>query len=147
MLPGVQIIEHRVFNDRRGSFSESWKNSNDYMQGSYRQLNTAHSVHNVLRGMHRQDQTKFVIPVTGKIFDVALNPETGEWVGVYLDSTVGLLIPPQYAHGYWVESETAIVQYIVDSPYNKELEENFKWDAYNIEWPCVNTPILSDKDA
>jgi dTDP-4-dehydrorhamnose 3,5-epimerase len=97
--------------------------------------------------MHRQDQTKFVIPVTGKIFDVALNPETGEWVGVYLDSTVGLLIPPQYAHGYWVESETAIVQYIVDSPYNKELEENFKWDAYNIEWPCVNTPILSDKDA
>jgi dTDP-4-dehydrorhamnose 3,5-epimerase len=87
------------------------------------------------------------MPVFGRIFDVAVNPETGEWFGIELDDSTGLLIPPQYAHGYLVLSETAIVQYIVDAPYNKAEEENFKWNQYNIEWPINGTPVLSEKDS
>jgi dTDP-4-dehydrorhamnose 3,5-epimerase len=95
--------------------------------------------------MHRQDQTKLVMPLFGRIFDVALNPKTGEWCGVELDDKTALLIPPQYAHGYVVLSDTSIVQYIVDAPYNKSLEENFNWASYNIDWP-IKDVILSDKD-
>jgi len=146
LLSGVEIKHHIKNADNRGSFYESYKSNNDGMRGTYRQLNTAISKQNVIRGMHRQDQTKLVMPVTGVIFDVALEPETKKWCGVILDDNCGLLIPPQYAHGYMVLSETAIVQYIVDMPYNKSLEENFKWNQYNIEWPTTITPILSDKD-
>jgi dTDP-4-dehydrorhamnose 3,5-epimerase len=87
------------------------------------------------------------MPVTGTIFDVALDPETGKWFGIQLDDSCALLIPPQYAHGYLVLSETAIVQYIVDAPYNKSKEENFNWNKYGIEWPIKGYPILSEKDS
>lgn len=147
MLPGLKVIQHKRYADYRGSFCETWKTSSDEMRGLFRQLNTAYSTHNVLRGMHRQDQTKLVMPVYGEIFDVALNPETGEWFGIILNQDTGLLIPPQYAHGYLVLSETAIVQYVVDAPYNKEKEENFKWNDYGIDWPISESPILSEKDS
>ena len=143
-LPGVEIKHHIRNADHRGVFYESYKSNNDKMRGTYRQLNTAVSKQNVLRGMHRQNQTKLVLPITGTIFDVVLEPETKKWCGVILDDNCGLLIPPQYAHGYMVLSETAIVQYIVDMPYDKSLEENFKWDQYDIEWPTKITPILSE---
>lgn len=147
MLPGLKIIQHTRYADHRGDFCEFWKSTEDGLRGTFRQLNLARSKKNVLRGMHRQDQTKLVMPVSGEIFDVALNPETGEWFGIVLDSSKGLLIPPEYAHGYLVLSDTAIVQYVVDVPYNKEKEENFKWDDYNIEWPLSQPPILSEKDS
>lgn len=147
MLPGLEIIFHKKHKDVRGNFCETWKNDNDNMRGHYRQLNTAVSIQNVIRGMHRQDQTKLVMPVVGKIFDVALEPETGRWFGIELDSTCGLLIPPQYAHGYLVMSLMSVVQYVVDQPYNKALEENFKWDGYGIEWPIAAKPVLSEKDS
>ena len=144
-LPGVKIINHTTHVDDRGDFRELWKSSDDMMRGSFRQLNQARSSKDVLRGMHRQDQTKLVMPVVGTIFDVVLNPETRDWFGIYLDETVGLLVPPQYAHGYLVISETAVVQYLVDAPYNKDKEENFNWSRYDITWP-ITTPILSRKD-
>lgn len=147
MLPGLKIIHHKKYKDDRGDFCEFWKSSDDGMRGTFRQLNLASSKKYVLRGMHRQDQTKLVMPVYGEIFDVALNPETGEWFGIRLDQNTGLLIPPQYAHGYLVLSDTAIVQYVVDAPYNKEAEENFKWNNYGIEWPIPQLPILSEKDS
>ena len=145
-LPGLEIVSNNVFTDNRGYFYETYKTATDNMRGMFRQLNTAKSNKNVLRGMHRQNQTKLVMPVDGVIFDVALNTENGEWFGIELDHTVGLLIPPQYAHGYLVLSDTAIVQYIVDAPYNKAEEENLMWDAYGIQWPLTEPPILSDKD-
>lgn len=145
-LPGVKLIHNIIHSDIRGYFYETWKTSNDNMRGTYRQLNTAHSSINVIRGMHRQDQTKLVMPLVGKIFDVALEPETKKWCAYMLDENCALYIPPQYAHGYMVLSDKAIVQYIVDKPWNKELEENFKWDQYKIEWPLTVTPILSEKD-
>ena len=145
-LPGLKIINHTKYKDSRGDFCELWKFNNDSMRGDFRQLNIANSAFNVLRGMHRQNQTKLVMPVHGQIFDVALNPENGKWFGIFLDTSNALLIPPQYAHGYLVISDTATVQYIVDAPYNKNEEENFNWNNYGIEWPIEGEPILSDKD-
>jgi dTDP-4-dehydrorhamnose 3,5-epimerase len=147
MLPGLKIIEHTKYADDRGNFSELWKTASDNMRGEFRQLNAAKSTRNVLRGMHKQDQTKLVMPVAGNIFDVALDPETGKWFGIHLDDSNALLIPPQYAHGYLVLSDYSIVQYIVDAPYNKSKEENFNWSRYGIEWPIEGDPILSAKDA
>lgn len=145
-LPGVRIVHRAQHVDNRGYFSETWKMTDDGMRGTYRQLNTAVSTQYVVRGMHRQDQYKLVMPAYGRIFDVAVEPETGKWFGVELDSTLGLLIPPQYAHGYMALTDNAIVQYIVDMPYNKEIEENFKWNGYTIQWPNAIEPILSEKD-
>jgi|TARA_R110000868_G_scaffold165890_1_gene399524 dTDP-4-dehydrorhamnose 3,5-epimerase len=146
-LPGVEVITHTKFKDSRGDFCELWKSNSDKMRGTFRQINLASSTHNVLRGMHRQDQSKLVIPLVGEIFDVALDVESNKWFGVILDNTNALFIPPQYAHGYLVLSETSLVQYVVDMPYNKPLEENFRWDGYSIDWPYKSYPILSDKDA
>ena len=152
MLPGLEIIEHVKHADNRGDFCEAWKLGHDSMRGPthngwpFRQLNIATSTHAVLRGMHRQNQFKLVMPVYGKIFDVALEPETSKWFGIFLDTSNALLIPPQYAHGYLVMSHTAVVQYIVDRPYNKAEEENFNWNKYGIEWPIEGEPLLSAKD-
>jgi len=145
-LPGVKLITHLRHVDERGYFTVLTNTTHDEMRGTFRQINIAKSRHNVLRGMHRQNQTKLVMPMIGEIFDVALDPETGDWCGVKLDSETALLIPPQYAHGYLVLSEWATVQYVVDAPYNPQEEENFKWDAYGIDWPTTSSPILSDKD-
>jgi len=149
LLPGLEIIEHTKHKDSRGDFCELWKITNDNMRGPirdgwpFRQLNIATSSKNVLRGMHRQNQFKLVMPVYGRIFDAVLEPKTGKWFGIELNENKGLLIPPQYAHGYLVLSETAVVQY---RPYNKEEEENFNWNNYGIEWPIQGNPILSAKD-
>ena len=146
-LPGVEVITHTKFKDSRGDFCELWKSDSDKMRGTFRQINLASSKYNVLRGMHRQDQSKLVMPLFGEIFDVALDVESKKWFGVVLDNTTALFIPPQYAHGYLVLTETSLVQYVVDMPYNKPLEENFRWDSYSIVWPTPFVPILSDKDA
>lgn len=146
MLAGLQIIQHTKHKDTRGDFCELWKINEDGMRGDFRQINLASSYKNVLRGMHRQNQTKIVMPIVGTIFDVALNPETGEWFGIHLNPNCGLLIPPEYAHGYLVTSESAIVQYIVDKPYNTLKEENFNWSAYDIDWPTKEFLLLSAKD-
>jgi dTDP-4-dehydrorhamnose 3,5-epimerase len=146
LLPGVKLIKHRRFPDLRGDFCEFWKTDNDGLRGTFRQLNMATSRFNVLRGMHRQNQTKLVMPVVGKIFDVALNPETGAWCAAILDADTAFLIPPEYAHGYLVLSDNAVVQYVVDTPYVKEVEEHFAWNAYNIDWPTEQAPVMSEKD-
>ena len=145
-LPGVKLITHLRHCDERGYFTTLTNTDVDGMRGSFRQLNIARSQYNVLRGMHKQNQTKLVMPMVGEIFDVALDPETGDWCGFKLDSETALMIPPQYAHGYLVLSEYAIVQYVVDARYNPSEEENFKWNEYGIDWPIVGEPILSDKD-
>ena len=147
LLPGLKIGMHITYPDNRGSFHEAWKTSTDGMRGTFRQLNQAISTRGVLRGLHRADQSKLVMPITGKIFDVAVNVDTKEWFAVELDKNSALFIPPQYAHGYLVLSDEAIVQYIVDGPYDTSKEESFLWDSFGINWPLTTTPILSKKDA
>lgn len=147
ILPGVEIIEHKKYKDHRGDFCELWKITEDKMRGNFRQLNLATSKRGVLRGMHRQNQTKFVTAVVGTVFDVALDVNTRQWVAVELDGSNAILIPPHYAHGYLVFSDTAKVQYIVDAPYNKEQEENFNYNDYGIDWPSGIEIILSEKDS
>jgi dTDP-4-dehydrorhamnose 3,5-epimerase len=136
--------------DKRGSFAQVWtypELKQMGIRGDFLQLNQAKSSQGVLRGMHRQNQTKLVWPISGTIFDVALDVETGEHFGIELTPGMALFIPPQYAHGYLVVSSEAVVQYIVDAPYDKDLEEVFRWDKYGIEWPLTMTPLLSIKDA
>ena len=146
MLAGIKVVTNFKYLDNRGYFLEMW-NSQFPMRGDYRQLNLASSHFGVLRGMHYQDQTKLVMPVIGRIFDVVLEPETGKWFGIELDEYKSLLIPPQYAHGYLVLSEHAVVQYIVDAPYEPNKEKSYRWDKYNIDWPTSINPTLSQKDA
>lgn len=146
ILQGIRLIEHKKHVDHRGDFCELWKISEDDMRGTFRQLNLATSKKGVLRGMHRQDQAKFVTAVVGTVFDVALNVDTKQWVAVELDGSNAMFIPPYYAHGYLVLSDTAKVQYIVDAPYNKEQEESFNYNDYGIEWPSGIEIILSEKD-
>lgn len=146
ILPGVKQLTHLRHLDERGYFTTLTNTDIDGMRGSFRQINIAKSKYNVLRGMHRQNQTKLIMPIVGQIFDVVLNPETGDWCGFKLDSETALMIPPQYAHGYLVLSEYAVVQYVVDSRYNQLEEENFKWNGYGITWPISSNPILSEKD-
>jgi dTDP-4-dehydrorhamnose 3,5-epimerase len=147
ILPGIKLIEHKKHIDHRGDFCELWKINEDAMRGTYRQLNLATSTKGVLRGMHRQDQTKFVTAVVGTVFDVALDVNTKQWVAVELDGSNAILIPPQYAHGYLVLSDMAKVQYMVDAPYNKAQEENFNYNDYGIIWPADIEVILSEKDS
>jgi dTDP-4-dehydrorhamnose 3,5-epimerase len=146
MLAGLKVVTNYKYLDNRGYFTEMW-NSGHTMKGDYRQLNLASSKFGVLRGMHYQNQTKFVMPVIGRIFDVVLEPETGKWFGIELDECKALLIPPQYAHGYLVLTDHAVVQYIVDAPYDTSKEKSYRWDKYGIEWPTSIEPILSQKDA
>ena len=143
LLDGIQVISNHKYLDQRGYFMEMWKSN----RSEYRQLNLASSKFGVLRGLHYQNQTKFVMPVLGRIFDVVLDPETGKWFGIELDDSTALLIPPQYAHGYLVLSAQAIVQYIVDAPYDQSKEKIFRWDRYGIDWPLNITPIISQKDS
>lgn len=148
-LDGVSKQSLIRYHDSRGWFSQQWTEPELMVMGfreGFIQLNMAMSKQGVLRGMHRQDQTKLVQVVEGRIFDVALNPETGEWGGWVLGEGEALLIPPQYAHGYFVMSDHAIVQYVVDRPWDKTKEEIFGYADYGIEWPTKINLLLSEKD-
>lgn len=148
-VPGVSMYNVNKFIDDRGWFSEVFKNDELERIGfrpGFLQLNMAQSRKNVLRGMHRQDQTKMVMVLSGRIFDVALDPETGKSFGSELGEGDALYIPPLYAHGYFVMSDTALIQYAVDKPYCKSKEEIFAWDGYGISWPTRINPIVSEKD-
>lgn len=149
-LDGVQLYSLIQYSDKRGWFSQQWTDTdliNMGFRAGFIQSNIAMSNQFVLRGMHRQDQTKLVQVISGRIFDVVLNPETGAWAGYKLVENDVLLIPSHYAHGYMVLSDTAIVQYFVDKSYQKDAEETFKWDGFGIEWPLKINPVLSDKDS
>jgi dTDP-4-dehydrorhamnose 3,5-epimerase len=148
-MDGVKKFHHQRFIDSRGWFSQVFT-TDELREIGFRdgflQLNMSKSSFGVIRGMHRQDQSKLVQVVSGKIFDVALNPENGESFGAELGEGDSLFIPSHYAHGFMVLSSEAIVQYVVDAPWCKEKEETFAWDKYGIAWPTFIQPKLSHKD-
>jgi len=159
-LKDVILIEPDVHEDRRGFFLELYhaqKYAEAGIPGRFLQDNYSRSVRGTLRGLHYQlknPQGKLVVVVEGVIFDVALDirrgsPSFGKWSGVELsaDNKRQLYVPPGFAHGFCVLSETAGVVYKCTNVYSPEDERGIIWNdqALGIPWPVEN-PLLSLKD-
>jgi dTDP-4-dehydrorhamnose 3,5-epimerase len=161
-IPEVILVEPRKSGDARGFFMETYKRSDFTACGiaeTFVQDNYSHSVRGVLRGLHYQRapqaQGKLVMVVQGEVFDVAVDIRPGSatfarWVGVTLRATEPHLfyIPPGFAHGFCVLSETVDFIYKVTSEYAQALDSGIRWDdpQIGIQWP-IREPILSARDA
>lgn len=160
-LPGVKVIEPKVFGDHRGFFLETY-NRQRYQEAGidldFMQDNHSKSSRGVLRGLHYQlvnPQDKLVWCIRGTVWDVAVDvrkgSETfGKWVGVELDATSKrqILVPKGFAHGFVVLSEEAEIMYKCSDIYNPKGEGGIIWNdpAVGIEWPITDV-VLSEKDA
>jgi dTDP-4-dehydrorhamnose 3,5-epimerase len=161
-VPGVVVLEPKVFGDARGFFLESW-NRRAFAQAGidadFVQDNHSRSSRNVLRGLHyqlRQPQGKLVRVVAGEIYDVAVDlrrgsPTFGRWAGVALSAENRRMVwvPAGFAHGFLVLSEAAEVLYKATDYYAPEHERTIAWDDPDlaIAWPLAGAPVLSAKDA
>jgi dTDP-4-dehydrorhamnose 3,5-epimerase len=160
-LPGLLLIEPVIHGDARGLFFESFR-ADRYAEvgiaGPFVQDNVSRSVKGTLRGLHFQHprpQGKLVQVLRGSVWDVAVDvrrgsPHFGRWFGVELneDTHQQLWIPPGFAHGFCVLSDSADFFYKCTSLYAPECECAVRWDdpELGIPWP-VGTPRLSAKDA
>jgi dTDP-4-dehydrorhamnose 3,5-epimerase len=162
-LPEVLVLEPRVFGDARGFFFESF-NAKDFeaatgVKASFVQDNHSSSARGVLRGLHYQvehPQGKLLRVARGEIFDVAVDirrgsPNFGRWAGVPLsaENKRQLWVPPGFAHGFLVTSESAEVLYKTTDYWYPQHERSIAWndEELGIEWPITGTPVLSAKDA
>jgi len=161
-LPGVLVIEPRVFGDERGFFYESW-NARVFEEAGigarFVQDNHSLSQRGILRGLHYQierPQGKLVRAVAGEIFDVAVDirrssPAFGRWTGHRLsaENKCMLWIPPGFAHGFLALSEKAEVLYKVSDYWAQEHERTIVWNDpdLRIDWPFEGVPVLSSRDA
>ena len=162
-LPEVLILEPKVFGDDRGVFFESF-NQQDFqkvtgLDVSFVQDNHSKSTHGVLRGLHYQiqhPQGKLVRVTQGTVFDVAVDlrrssPNFGKWAGVELsaDNKRQLWVPPGFAHGFVVTSETAEFLYKTTDYWFPEHERSLLWNdqSVGIDWPIDFAPKLAAKDA
>jgi len=160
VLPGVLIIEPVIHGDGRGFFLETWRDDEYRAMGvceSFVQDNHSRSGKSVLRGLHlqrKQPQGKLVRVARGCVFDVAVDinpnsPTFRKWVGVELsdDNLRQFYVPPGYAHGFCVISETADFLYKCTAYYNRADEVGVRWDDPEIavEWP-TRQPLLSERD-
>lgn len=159
-LPGVLLIEPKVFGDQRGFFMETFQ-AERYQQAGielgFVQDNLSRSTKGVLRGLHYQlnyPQGKLVSVIRGEVFDVVVDirqgsPTFGQSYGALLngDNHHQLYVPPGFAHGFCVLSETVDFQYKCTDYYHPEDEIGVIWNdpAIGIDWP-VDDPMLSDKD-
>jgi dTDP-4-dehydrorhamnose 3,5-epimerase len=163
-IPDVILVEPRVFGDARGFFMETWhahKFAEAGLEVAFVQDNHSRSARGTLRGLHYQiarPQGKLLRVVSGEVFDVAVDmrrgsPTFGRWVGATLsaDNAAQLWIPPGFAHGFYVTSETADVVYKCTDVYAPEHERTLAWDDADVavRWPLVGgrAPTLSTKDA
>ena len=163
-IPDVVLIEPKVFGDSRGFFMESFKQDlfNEATGTNYEfiQDNHSRSSKGVLRGLHYQlppyAQGKLVRVITGAVFDVAVDirrssPTFGKWVGAELtaENHKQLWIPPGFAHGFVVLSDTADFVYKTTAYYAPQTDRGVLWNdaEIGIEWPQLDIPFsLSDKD-
>jgi dTDP-4-dehydrorhamnose 3,5-epimerase len=162
-LPGVKLITPRVFGDDRGFFLESW-NARSFAEAGldvpFVQDNHSRSARGVLRGLHYQlanPQGKLVRVTQGAVFDVAVDirrssPYFGRWTGHVLsgDNRQMLFIPPGFAHGFLVLSDSADFLYKCTTLYDPPSDRSLAWDDpdIGIDWPLDGlTPLLSAKDA
>ncbi len=162
-LPGVLIIEPRVFGDPRGFFMETWSAAGFAAAGldlTFVQDNHSRSQKGVLRGLHFQNpgpQGKLVRVANGAVFDVAVDlrrssPTFGQWVGVELSAENKRMIwvPEGFAHGFLTLEDDTDFLYKCTAPYAPQSEYTLAWDdpAVGIEWPVAGfDPLISDKDA
>lgn len=162
-IPDVLVLTPKVFGDARGFFFESF-NARDFAQitgldTEFVQDNHSKSVKGVLRGLHYQiqhAQGKLVRVVQGKVFDVAVDlrrssPTFGRWVGQVLSSENHhqMWVPPGFAHGFVVLSDTAEFLYKTTDYWFPEHERSLFWNdpEVGIEWPIDFEPQLAAKDA
>ena len=162
-IPDVLLVQPKVFGDDRGFFFESFNQAQfDTALGrtvTFVQDNHSRSGKNVLRGLHyqiKQPQGKLVRVVEGEVFDVCVDirrssPTFGRWVGEVLSATNKhqLWVPPGFAHGFVVLSESAQFLYKTTDFYSPENERAIIWNdrQLDIRWPIDGEPILSSKDA
>ena len=159
-LPGVLLLEPRVYADRRGFFLEIYQQARYETQGvggPFVQDNLSFSRRGVVRGLHyqlRRPQGKLVMAVAGEVLDVVVDirrgsPTFGKWLSTGLSGESGrqLYIPPGYAHGFCVVSDSAVFLYKVTDYYEPGDEYGIRWDDpdLGIPWP-VTEPVLSDRD-
>ena len=162
-LPGVLIIEPRVFGDARGFFMETWNVGSFAAAGldlTFVQDNHSRSQKGVLRGLHFQNpgpQGKLVRVTNGAVFDAAVDlrassPTFGKWVGVELSAANKRMfwVPEGFAHGFLTLEDDTDFLYKCTAPYAPQSEHTLAWDdpAVGIEWPKLGmAPIISEKDA
>jgi dTDP-4-dehydrorhamnose 3,5-epimerase len=159
-LPGVLVIEPKVFRDDRGFFLETFHDTRFALAGLpaiFRQDNHSRSTQNVLRGLHYQlshPQGKLVTCLHGEVFDVAVDirvgsPTFGRWAGVTLraDEPRHVWIPAGFAHGFCALSDVADVTYKCTDVYHADDDRGVLWNdpSIAIRWPIAN-PLLSPKD-
>ena len=159
-LPGVVLIEPKVFGDARGFFLETFqaeRYADVHIPRTFVQDNLSRSTKGVLRGLHfqlRYPQGKLVSVVRGEVFDVAVDirinsPTFGQWYGAVLSDTNHrqIYVPPGYAHGFCVLSEEVDFIYKCTDYYHPEDERGILWDdpEIGVQWP-VDNPVLSTKD-
>lgn len=162
-IPDVLIIEPKVFGDDRGFFYESY-NKRKFEEAvgltvEFVQDNHSKSSRGVLRGLHyqvKQPQGKLVRVCAGEVFDVAVDirkssPTFGRWVGARLsaENKRQVWMPPGFAHGFVVLSETAEFLYKTTDFYAPEHECCIQWNdaELGIDWQYMGEPLVSDKDA
>ncbi len=160
-LPGVLVIEPKVFRDQRGFFLETWQRERYGSHGIPREFvqdNMASSSKGVLRGLHVQypcAQGKLVQVIHGDVFDVAVDirhgsPWFGRWTGVRLsgENRRQFWVPAGFAHGYYVLNGEAVFSYKCTELYHPENEFSVLWNdlSIGIDWPLDGAPRLSDKD-
>lgn len=157
-IPGVKLIKPKVFGDERGFFMETW-NARAFAEAgidaAFVQDNQSRSVKHTLRGLHyqiKQPQGKLVRCTRGEVFDVAVDLRKssltfGQWVGEILseENQHQLWVPPGFAHGFLVLSESADFQYKCTDFYAPEHERTLQWDdpAIGVEWPLSTTASLN----
>lgn len=161
VIPGVILVEPRIFPDDRGYFTETYharKYSEAGLLHAFVQDNLSFSSRNVMRGLHyqrRSPQGKLVYVVQGEVFDVAVDirrgsPTFGQWEGYRLSDQNHhqLYVPEGCAHGFVVLSDQAVVMYKCTELYDPKDDCGLLWNDpdIGIEWP-VSNPILSGKDA
>lgn len=160
-IPDVFLLEPKIFGDERGFFLESYNQRVMREAGidySFVQDNHSRSTRNVLRGLHyqiRQPQGKLVRVIVGTVFDVAVDLRRwsatfGQWVGVELSAENKRIfwIPPGFAHGFQVLSQSADFLYKATDYYAPQFERTIRWDdsEIGVAWPLEGEPLLSDKD-
>ena len=162
-IPDVKLIEPDLYGDARGFFMESWNRRVFREHGldlDFVQDNHSRSSRGILRGLHYQvkhPQGKLVRVTSGRVFDVAVDlressPTFGGWVGEELsaDNHHMLWVPPGFAHGFYVLSDSADFLYKATDYYMPEHERAIRWDDADlaIDWPLLGgeAPLLADKD-